>query len=906
MLFDEFESDKIHSFYRWNELLHQLEALNADIIGLQEVTEQFLKKVLETPWVREHYHISDIDGAHTTPYGQIVLAKYPFKLSYYEYSSHKRVVIATFSFNGRPTHVPVVHLTSDHGKGNLGAKRLAQMNIIYDRTVPSRVDADKDNGADCIVIGDFNMGDGGEGEGSSLRTDFVDCWKSLNGLSDPGYTFDPQENRLAAITTKSGDRRRYDRVLVRSAAFHWQPLLCTKINTEPLDITIADGTVVKLPPSDHFGVLAQLQYIDNANERAALLAAQRKIAQQDREMALNIASFLQSEQMLETPTQLSARQAALQRLNELVAQVCNGPEGFRLFPVGSFGLGVHTPHSDMDILCCSSTPAGDFFAGMTRYLNSQSKKDSSIGTCRLILDAVVPIISVTILNVPIDLQYATIRNVTWGKTNVDLVKVLEEADERPLLDQASFLAAQSYRALRVLTSLIPDLNVFKHAYLIIKRWAAAKGLDSNKMGFLGGHAWTIMLTRVAQANSRASVMGLVAEFFSTYASWDFRNNPVTVNMFPAINYNFVSKKEPICVITCTTPHKNITRNATHSSRRILIAELQKAHSIVSRPGNPQEVLRDLWTPLAFTSLHSSYLQINFSAATHREYSQWAGQIESRLVQLLLWLESSPAVLARPWPTRYVYASSSFKYGGSFLIGLSAIKENVREKEAEKSGGHLDLSRFVDDFKAAMERWAGFDAESMRLNIRQRSRASLESDGPLPETLSTYSLEDILAEDQDAASSSDEEVEETAEPEPVASPSAAPAPAAASSSSTNGKIVHKPAADSTDTKYSSSKAKAKKQGNQDEEPAPKRRMRTSEECMSWIRHDHRFNPEEFIVAYEDRFAGLQEVPLNDWTHDQSSLVFIPMHRVWLIRHNGRIVWDRKNRIDTLDDLVNPPS
>lgn len=907
VLFDEFESDKIHSSLRWVELIKSLESLNADIIGFQEVTTPFLDLLMRTPWIQAAYHISDVEGAHITPYGQVVIAKYPFKVSYFEYSSHKRVIIATFNLNDRIVNVPVVHLTSDHGKGNLGAKRLAQMTTIYNKTVPELSEAEKDNGADCIVIGDFNMGDGGEGEALSIRPDFADYWKVLCG-SDPGYTFDPQLNALAAITTKTGVRRRYDRVLVRSAGFHWQPLACTLINTEPIALSLEDLSTVQLPASDHFGIMAQLQFLEDPKERASLLAARTKTLQRDREATQSLASFLVAEHMLETKEEIQKRHVALQYLQTLIARGCPTAEGFRLIPVGSFGLGLQSPDSDLDVLCCSSFSTGDFFSTLIRFLHAEARRDvaHAVQAPRLILDAIVPVISVTILSVPMDIQYAQVRNVNFNRS-FDLGRMLQEAETRPEVrnqfDQASFLAAQSVRAVDILNDLIPDLAVFQKAFACIKRWAAAKGLNSNRLGFLGGHAWTIMLVRIAQMNPRASIFGLVSAFFATYAEWDFRTNPITVLVRPAIGYSHVSKKEPVCVITCSPPYKNITRNATHSSRRVLIAELQKANALVAPGGNAQEILQKLWEPTDFFKQHSTFLQVNFSAATYKEYSQFAGQVESRLVQLLLMLETHPVVLARPWSTRFVYQSSSFHYGGSFFIGLSPIKENLREKEAAKSGGHLDLAKHADDFIAAMERWAGFSPDSMRINIKQRTRDSFTT-LPVPETAMTYPAASILDEDSDPEEDGEEEENGVLEeiPESVASSSAASSSNAAATSSNA--IASPSKANAKDAKgkpIPAAKGGKKKGGNQaDQAPEPKRRMKTSEECINWIKHDGRFNPEEFIISYEDRFVGLMEVALSDFTSDQSSEVFIPMHRVWLIKQNGRIVWDRKNRLDTLGE------
>ena len=44
--------------------------------------------------------------------------------------------------------------------------------------------------------------------------------QAVRGVADPGFTYDPSTNPVAAITTVSGEAKRIDRVLVRWAPYH--------------------------------------------------------------------------------------------------------------------------------------------------------------------------------------------------------------------------------------------------------------------------------------------------------------------------------------------------------------------------------------------------------------------------------------------------------------------------------------------------------------------------------------------------------------------------------------------------------------------------------------------------------------------------------------------------------------
>ncbi|KAI1707313.1 ras family domain-containing protein [Ditylenchus destructor] len=105
--------------------------------------------------------------------------------------------------------------------------------------------------------------------------------------------------------------------------------------------------------------------------------------------------------------------------------------------------------------------------------------------------------------------------------------------------------------------------------------------------------------------------------------------------------------------------------------------------------------------------------------------------------------------------------------------------------------------------------------------------------------------------------------------------------------------------------SSTSDNRKKATSKSAEPEKHTRLRTFKECFNWIKHDCRFNVNEFTLCYEDRFCGLLEMPLSAFEmEDKQSDEFIPEHRVWLLKMNGKIVWDRRNRVDILAEYVNP--
>jgi uncharacterized protein (UPF0248 family) len=78
------------------------------------------------------------------------------------------------------------------------------------------------------------------------------------------------------------------------------------------------------------------------------------------------------------------------------------------------------------------------------------------------------------------------------------------------------------------------------------------------------------------------------------------------------------------------------------------------------------------------------------------------------------------------------------------------------------------------------------------------------------------------------------------------------------------------------------------------------LHTSEEVYNRVKWDSRYNSAEFVIVYEDRFKGLVEIPFEDFRDNADEVESVPFHRVWYFKHNGKVVWDRKERMDLIFD------
>jgi uncharacterized protein (UPF0248 family) len=82
---------------------------------------------------------------------------------------------------------------------------------------------------------------------------------------------------------------------------------------------------------------------------------------------------------------------------------------------------------------------------------------------------------------------------------------------------------------------------------------------------------------------------------------------------------------------------------------------------------------------------------------------------------------------------------------------------------------------------------------------------------------------------------------------------------------------------------------------------KKYLRPVQDVISRLRWDASYDVESYLIGYEDRFAGVMEMPLASWKSEATDEEFIPLHRIVWIRkrgEDGEKIWDRRMRFDGL--------
>lgn len=224
---------------RSDAAIAELGRSGAEVIALQEVSSGFLRKLSAASWVRDggYQGIVAQDQA-VAPGGLYLLSKYPIDSVRFEKLTSalgRGVLLARVKTPRGHVTFAVVHLDSYQHQGPNRKKQLLEINALL-------------GGADAVILGDFNYGDGAP-EGAGLPSTFVDAVRSVSARK-PRFTWNNEKNPLAKKNAFTDEpSRRLDRVMLRSTA--WRHKAVRLVGDKPF----APNRFA----SDHFGVRAQLK-----------------------------------------------------------------------------------------------------------------------------------------------------------------------------------------------------------------------------------------------------------------------------------------------------------------------------------------------------------------------------------------------------------------------------------------------------------------------------------------------------------------------------------------------------------------------------------------------------------------------------------------------------------------------
>jgi hypothetical protein len=427
----------------------------ADILVLQEVSDDFLSYILSNPEVQERYPYVSHGPPSQPEIGPlsslrniVILSRWCFSRKFVPFQrKHKGALVADFgplisngSSNQQNLVVAGVHLTAGLTDSSVVAKK-AQLQTLTNYLT-------EHHGADAwIVAGDFNIPTSTYTINtalkdqsitnetvttlSSIETTFndvglVDTWAVAHVEAtdevvpntydelfegEEGATFDPRNNILAATTseTSNGRPQRYDRILARFQS-SFRISRCNQFGL-PSDV---DGEQVV--PSDHNGIRSTLELLELASANGAQslefinrMKVKLKRAGPGLSQSTELDSVLAAGHMFPFDEEVQQRKNAL----EILKQVVYGTSGEEvsstsdipmiIVPVGSYALGVWTSESDIDCLCIGTISSKTFFKLARQRL--VKAHDQGVRVLRKVEANTGTMLELSVIGVAMDLQY---------------------------------------------------------------------------------------------------------------------------------------------------------------------------------------------------------------------------------------------------------------------------------------------------------------------------------------------------------------------------------------------------------------------------------------------------------------------------------------------------------------------
>ncbi|SCW04459.1 LAFE_0H14004g1_1 [Lachancea fermentati] len=337
--------------------------------------------------------------------------------------------------------------------------------------------------------------------------------------------------------------------------------------------------------------------------------------------------------------------------------------GGKVFTFGSYRLGVHGPGSDIDTLIVvpKHVTREDFFTVFDQILRTRPELEEIAP----VPDAFMPIIKIKFSGISIDLLCARLdiaqvpSNLTLSDKN--LLRNLDEKDLRAL---------NGTRVTDEILQLVPKPTAFKIALRAIKLWAQRRAVYANVFGFLGGVAWAMLVARICQLYPNACSAVIVARFFHILTKWNWpqpvllkpiEDGPLQVRVWnPKIYAQDRSHRMP--VITPAYPSMCATHNISESTKKVILAELERGAQMTNDIFTNKKTWADLFQKHDFFFKYKFYLTVMAcTKGNDEQHLKWSGLVESKLRLLVQKLEVLHGIkLAHPFtkPFEATYAYSN--------------------------------------------------------------------------------------------------------------------------------------------------------------------------------------------------------------------------------------------------------
>ena len=453
--------------------------------------------------------------------------------------------------------------------------------------------------------------------------------------------------------------------------------------------------------------------------------------------------------------------------------------------------------------------------------------------------------------------------------------------------------------------MVPNHDAFNRAYLAIKLWAQRHGIFSEAFGFLDE---TTLLFMVAEASchrdtlSSKSYARIVLKFFEYFNSKDLTNF-VIGDIIPRGEKTEARSESAhgIIIRSFYSPCHNISNVKTVAHARIIQREITNSMVLLqdkwnletlfgnaqypefSRPSanpSPKHETQATSTTLSYANNAVAYIKIEAAhwGASIIEKGRYFESIDVIVAEFArkLALKENPDLFFRPWPVRLqrrrdANTNMSEPYHCAYyLIGLhtkSTLLPSATNFASSQTPFVATLHNDIADLQTSFSSMK-LDTSSSFFAVNIVTQAQLDDDhfetdrsfGPIP--LDEAELDDL-----------EDEIPVSEELQAV--------------------------------KPKAKRASKSKKGDFGETAAqanvPRSRLRPALDILNRLRFDGKYAVDDYVIGYEDRHAGIMEMPVTSWKASDSTLEeFIPQSRIVYYKRKGDgvEVWNRRTRLDTI--------
>ena len=441
-----------------------------------------------------------------------------------------------------------------------------------------------------------------------------------------------------------------------------------------------------------------------------------------------LASYMERHVVLETDANMRKRNDILDEIRRIfitwIKQVAKEKHnmseeeaqgvGGLIFVSGSHRLNVREPGADIDTVCVAPNfcTLEDFFSSLKDTLIKHSKVTELVP----VETATVPMIGMEFSGISIDLLFARLaENTVHPELNIFDDSILHN------LDPASEKALNGPRVTDMISQLVPNYDTFLIVLRCVRKWAKARGLYGNKLSYLGGVNFNILVAFITHLYPRGTPSFTLEKFFWVYKKWAWDKSPIELTEARVYDHDkdegrvwtFATKRPHECfpIITPAYPAYNSSFNVSIHSRQVMMQEFERAWNILksfnsfvkkkvtkkisTNQDDFDAVMDKLYQPSDFFVRYKHYIRCTAHGGNDEDEARAYMQFVESQIRLLV-LRLDPLPIARPIHLHNVKYPGKHGNDVSFFIGFNADKAKLRGQK------EIYIDKAINSFKANLE------------------------------------------------------------------------------------------------------------------------------------------------------------------------------------------------------------